>query len=242
MYQVSSDIVKRVTAYAHEQAAYNLTDYMEEMYLYDISDELAFNLYRHGYIQTLLEIVDGTDENWAVSCKGPAIPLAGLLSGLKRRGYRHDILSYSPFGLRIRVQDVEFTFDNSQIRRCLSIGDFHLFWCDRWKEAFLDFLETIAQHSKIENVRPYFEKEIRKYRQRILTRDIMNSTATGIIKARLKDVDYRITLFGINEKNGEVNYCIETPWGVIRIDSPLDALDEALSGAIEEIKAASKMY
>ena len=91
-------------------------------------------------------------------------------------------------------------------------------------------------------MRPYFEKEIRKYRQRILTRDIMNSTATGIIKARLKDVDYRITLFGINEKNGEVNYCIETPWGVIRIDSPLDALDEALSFAIEEIKAASEIH
>ena len=104
MYQVSSDIVKRVTAYTHEQAAYNLTDYMEEMYLYDISDKLAFNLYRHSYIQTLLDIVDGTDENWAVSCKGPAIPLAGLLSGLKRRGYRHDILSHRPFELMIRVQ------------------------------------------------------------------------------------------------------------------------------------------
>lgn len=76
---------------------------------------------------------------------------------------------------------------------------------------------------------------MQKFRQASITKNIMCETAEGIIKARLEVEDYRITLRGADENENTVTFWIDTSWGEIRIGSPLESFDDALTCTIKEI-------
>lgn len=236
MHSVPSHIVQKVADYAHRKAANSLKDYLEELMLYDISEEDAFRYYRLDFFDAIINVLDGNDQKWELSCLAPSLPLAGLAVGLKRRGYADEILSLSPLLLRVNINGLEFSFQNGGAGKVFTAGDFVQFEVKKWKESYLDFLEVLEQQSRLENAREHFEKIMFAYHRTRVAKDITSNAAHKIVEKVLDGEEYQIMLTGVND--GIVTFWIYTRWGEIRINSPFESFEEALTRTIDELREA----
>ena len=234
MHSVPSHIVRKVADYAHRKASYSLMDYLEELMKYDISEEEAFRYYRQEFFDAIINVLDGNAQKWELSCLAPTLPLAGLAVGLKRRGYADGTLSLSPLLLRVNINGLEFSFQNGGAGKVFSAGDFVQFEVKKWKESYLDFLEVLEQQSRIENLRGHFEKITFAYRKTRIAKDIMRNAAHKIVEKVLDGEKYQIMLTGVNE--GLITFWIDTRWGEIKINSPFETFEEALTLVVSEMK------
>jgi hypothetical protein len=241
--QLPAATVEAVVDYAHRKAAYYFYDDWEELQQFNITEKVAYYIYCGYFITAIMDVIKGQDSKCTASCPSRNIPLVALASGIKQREYRSEVLSQSLLQLRIKVNDVEYSFENMEGGyKILRIDDYHVFEFDSWKESILDFMGVISQHCDISYASRYFIPLIQKFRQASITKNIMCETAEGIIKARLEGEDYRITLRGADENENTVTFWIDTSWGEIRIGSPLESFDDALTSTIEEVKQSSAMW
>jgi hypothetical protein len=241
--QLPAATVEAVVDYAHRKAAYYFYDDLEELQYFNITEQIAYYFYCGYFLTAIMDVIKGQDSKCTAYCPSRNIPLVALASGIKQREYRSEVLSQSLLQLRIKVNDVEYSFENMEGGyKILRIDDYHVFEFDSWKESILDFMGVISQHCDISYASRYFIPLIQKFRQASITKNIMCETAEGIIKARLEGEDYRITLRGADENENTVTLWIDTPWGEIRIESPLESFDDALTRTIKEVKQSSAMW
>lgn len=235
-----TDIVDRVTKYAHIKAGDFFTDYLENRFETEISDDEAFDFYRRSFFNAVLDVIDGNDDHLHVSWKEGNQPLAGLEAALQRKGYTKEMHSLCPLRLQIQVNGVDFTFANTVDGRILHVGNDYQFWFKKWKTVIIEFLEPLAELSQRDRLRPYYEKVILKYRMKIIANDIMQESVLGIIATRMQGEEYEIVLSSVTEDEAMV--LLETPWGTMRIRSPFESFDEAFNNSLKECKQVTEHY
>ena len=236
MYSVPSHIVQKVTDYAHRKAEFYFRDYLEEFLMSSITENDAFHHYRNEFYEAIFNVLDGNDRNWEVSCLAPSLPLAGLALALKRRGYADNSVSLAPLHLKVTVNGLDFSFKVRNEGNFIEVGDFIRFKVQVWKESCLDFLEVLEQQSRIENAREHFEKIMFAYHRTRVAKDITSNAARKIVEKVLDGEEYQIMLTGVNDEI--VTFWIYTRWGEIRINSPFESFDEALTRTIDELREA----
>lgn len=236
MYSVPSHIVQKVTDYAHRKAEFYFRDYLEEFLMSSITENDAFHHYRNEFYEAIFNVLDGNDRNWEVSCLAPSLPLAGLALALKRRGYADNSISLAPLHLKVTVNGLDFSFKVRNEGNFIEVGDFIRFKVQVWKESCLDFLEVLEQQSRLENSREHFEKIMFAYHRTRVAKDITSNAAHKIVEKVLDGEEYQIMLTGVND--GIVTFWIYTRWGEIRINSPFESFEEALTRTIDELREA----
>ena len=234
MHQVPSHIVQKVTDYAHRKAEFYFRDYLEEFLMSSITENDAFQHYRNEFYETIFNVLDGNDRNWEVSCLAPSLPLAGLALALKRRGYADNSVYIAPLHLKVTVNGLDFSFKVRNEGNFIEVGDFIRFKVQVWKESCLDFLEVLEQQSRLEKAREHFEKIMFAYHRTRVAKDITSNAARKIVEKVLDGEEYQIMLTGVND--GIVTFGIYTRWGEIRINSPFESLEEALTRAVDELR------
>ena len=74
------------------------------------------------------------------------------------------------------------------------------------------------------------------YHRTRVAKDITSNAAHKIVEKVLDGEEYQIMLTGVND--GIVTFWIYTRWGEIRINSPFESFDEALTRTIDELREA----
>ena len=236
MYSVQSHIVQKVTDYAHRKAEFYFRDYLEEFLMSSITENDAFQHYRNEFYEAIFNVLDGNDRNWDVSCLAPSLPLAGLALALKRRGYADNSVYLAPMHLKVTVNELEFSFKVENEGKFLEVGEFIRFEVRAWKESYLDFLEVLEQQSRLENARELFEKIMFAYHRTRVAKDITSNAAHKIVEKVLDGEENQIMLTGVNDEI--VTFWIYTRWGEIRINTPFESFEEALTRTIDELREA----
>ena len=236
MHKVPSHIVEKVTDYAHRKAEFYFKDYIEEFRMDTITENEAFRFYRNEFYEAILNVLDGNDKNWEISCLAPSLPLAGLAVGLKRRGHADNSVSLAPLHLKVTVNGLEFSFKVDNEGKFLEVGDFIRFEVRAWKESYLDFLDVLQQQSLIENSREHYEKISIAYRQKCMSDEIIKTAAYRTVEKVFDVEPYHFDVIGVND--GQVTFWIQTRWGEIKIDSPFESFEEALTRTVDGLREA----
>ena len=240
MHQVPSHIVQKVTDYAHRKAEFYFRDYLEEFMMCTITENEAFQYYRNEFYEAIFNVLDGNDMNFEVSCPAPTLSLAGLAIGLKRRGYANNSFTLTPLHLKVTVNGLEFSFRVRNDGKFIEVGDFIKFKVRSWNESYLDFLDVLQQQSMFENASDHFEKIRIAYNQEYICDEIMRTTAYKTVGKILDGEPYHFDVIGVH--NGHVSFTIYTRLGKIKINSPFEALEEALTRAVDELREVEADY
>jgi hypothetical protein len=102
-----------------------------------------------------------------------------------------------------------------------------------WDEDIIELLEIIYNECQESNIIYHVEHSAKAYMANKIQDEILISTALGIIKARLSDMDYEIK--DTEVKDDEVIVEIKTKTGIFYVSGSLESFAEELEDTISDM-------
>lgn len=232
--QILDDIVrKEIVAKAHKAARSHLMDALDTNAISADDIQEAYSNYKSWFLESLSRQFTRFKRRQAQK----NTTFKRLLDKLAENGVTEHSITTPPLCLSVKYKGTKVSFTYSYEGAIAEVDGFRAKICD-WDEDIVELIDIIheeCQDSKLfSRVHPIVSTHLAfKVQQKI-----MISTALGIMKAKMKDIEYEI--ISQSTIGDEIVIRFSTPYGIYMIAGPLDEFEMKIEDKIVEIQYYKK--
>lgn len=162
------------------------------------------------------------------------LPFKRLLDRLAEKGVTEYKVTTPPLCLTVKYKGITMAFMYSYEGAIVQVDEFQT-RVRNWDEDIVELLEIIYNECQEPNIIHHVEHSAKTYMANKIHNDILTSTALGIIKARLSDMDYEIKDCEVYDD--EVIVEIKTETGIFYVSGSLETFADELEDTISDMDA-----
>jgi hypothetical protein len=227
---ILDDVLKKaIVEGAHKEACNDYIDSISNADATELDLTGACSRYKSMFLQALMDKfgrLKGRIEN------AQNLPFKRLLDRLAEKGVSEYKVTTPPLRLTVKYKGMTMSFTCSYEGPIVQVDGFETRVRD-WDEDIIELLEIIYNECQEANIIYHVEHSAKAYMANKIQDEILISTALGIIKARLSDMDYEIK--DTEVKDDEVTVEIKTKTGIFYVSGSLESFAEELEDTISDM-------
>ena len=214
---------------AHKEAHRYLLDALESAEI--VADEIqeANSKYRSWFVTSLVKQFNRFKQN---HCKKDT-SIKSLLERLSEKGVTEYSVTTPPLCLAVRYKGTTISFTYNYEGATAAVDGFEI-GIKNWDEDIVELIDAIYEECQESKIFAYVHTILSRHMTEKVQQGILISTAMGLMRAKMKDIDYEI--ISQSAIGDEVVIRFSTSYGIFMIVGPIEEFEKKIEDKMHEIK------
>ena len=232
MYILDKDLMTDIVESARQNAHKKLINSLEFSDMTKKGVAHACSEYKSWFLDSLIRNFNRVKKEQSDE---RTFPIKRLLDRLAEKGVTEHSVTTPPLCLTVKYQDMTISFTYSDNGPIAILNGFEV-RVHKWDEDVVELLEAIHAECKESNILSCVESTINGYMVEKVQNGVMISTAVGLIKTLMPDIEYEIVDQMVEKE--KITIRLATQWGSFAIKGRLETFAQKVEAKILEIKDA----
>ena len=232
MYILEKDLMADIVESARQSAHKKLLNSLEFGNMIEKGVAHACSEYKSWFLDSLIRTFNRVKKEQGDE---RTFPMKRLLDRLAEKGVTEHSVTTPPLCLTVKYQDMTLSFTYSDNGPIAILNGFEV-RVNKWDEDVIELLEAIHAECKESNILSCVESMINGYMVEKVQKGVMISTAVGLIKTLMTDIEYEIVEQRVEQE--KITIRLATQCGTFAIKGRLETFAQKVEEKILEIKEA----
>ena len=218
--QILDDIVrKEIVAKAHKAAHSHLMDALDTNAISADDMQEAYSNYKSWFLESLSRQFTRFKRRQAQK----NTTFKRLLDRLAENGVTEHSITTPPLCLSVKYKGTKVSFTYSYEGAIAEVDGFRVKICD-WDEDIVELIDAIYEECQESKIFAYVHTILSRHMTEKVQQGILISTAMGLMRAKMKDIDYEI--ISQSAIGDEVVIRFSTSYGIFMIVGPIEEFEK----------------
>lgn len=230
MYVLDETSKIHIVERAHNEARRDLFNSLEFENMMEQGIAEACSQYKSCFLNSLLKQFNRIKRS---STDARLLPIKRLLDRLAEKGVTEHSVTTPPLCLTVKYKGLTLSFTYGYDGSVATVNGFEV-RVPNWDEDIIELLEAIHTELTESSILSRVQSIMNEFMSEKVQKDIMISTALGIIRSKLCDIEYEVISKCI--ENEEISVRISTRWQTFLFKGAFEEFANNVDERLQEIK------